>query len=169
MGKQGPANRCRSPADDHGQVRLMTGRYRIQWLWIVIVLLFPAAAILTPVAPGLCVGQSHADCPLSSTLELNSTDYDTQSVGRQESCCSAAPHISRSGGCRCSRGGSFVPGNAAVLFGSDSKIAPPGAHVGDGAQAWSRRHQGRFFVPLRFSSLPVSFALTMVQVTVLLI
>ncbi len=172
MGKQGSENRCRCPADDHGQVKLMIGNSRIhgiQWLWIVIVLLFPVAATLTPPAPGLCISQNHADCPLPSTLGLEGKGYDAQPVVGQDSCCSAASHISRSGVCRCSKGGSFVPGNAAILFGSDSKVALRVAHVGDGVQAWSGRPQERFSVPFRFSNQPVSLALTMVRVTVLLI
>jgi len=172
MGEQGPENRCRCPSYDHGQVKLMTGNSRIQgiqWLWIVIVLLFSVAATLTPPAPDLCISQNHADCPLPSTLGLEGNGSDVQPVVGQDSCFSAVPHISRSGVCRCSRGGSSVPGNAAILFGSDLKVAPPKAHVGDDAWNRNRRQQERFSASLTFSNQPVSLALTMVRSTVLLI
>ncbi len=142
----------------------------IQWLWMVLVLLFPVAATLMPVAPGWCVSLNHADCPLSPTLGADGAGYDAQPFVRRDSCCSGTPWISRSGGCHCSKGGSFVPGNAPVLFfGTDLKVAPPKVHIGDGARAWSRRRQEHFSSLLRFFSQPVSLGLTMVQVTVLLI
>jgi len=171
MGEQGPENRCRHPADDHGKMKTMFEKHkqRTTWLWVAAVLLFPAVATLMPVIHGFCV-KLHGDCLVPATPEFYSANCGTSSVVGQVFCSASVSQIVRSRACHCSRGGRSTGENVLVMLPSQGTGAvPPREHERTRYRMWGREYQNLFFVPFNSSGDPVSFALTVVQSTVLLI
>ena len=139
--------------------------------WMMTLLLFLVVVAPTLVLPGSCLSTTHTLCSVSTPLKLSHTpDHHISQVSKGRTCCDSLIKLTSSWQCHCEKttisGFSKTP---AIIPPQNQWDNQPTKHFRMLSRAWINVPLLQPLLPPQLLRQPISFALTVVNTTVLLI